>query len=165
VAYEWITDSLEDTWTQIERLVRPLGPEEYNALTPCPGWTVKDILSHLLGFELLLSGGEVPAFEGEMPAHVKNQIGELNEAFVQSNRELAGSEVLEKFSTVTKASLKRLRALDEESWEKLDGALKARSLTSGFKKLASSTRGFTCKTSAMHFYSPLMITAPARKLW
>ena len=74
VAYEWITDSLEDTWTQIERLVRPLSPEEYNALTPCPGWTVKDILSHLLGFELLLSGGEVPAFEGEMPAHVKNQI-------------------------------------------------------------------------------------------
>ena len=119
VAYEWITDSLEDTWTQIERLARPLAPSEYDALTPCPGWTVKDVLSHLLGFELLLSGGEVPAFEGEMPSHVKNQIGELNEAFVQANRNLAGIEVLEKFSSVTKAALKRLRALDEEAWEKV----------------------------------------------
>ena len=119
MAYEWITDSLEDTWTQIERLARPLAPSEYDAMTPCPGWTVKDILSHLLGFELLLSGGEVPAFDGEMPAHVKNQIGELNEAFVQANRNLAGIEVLEKFSSVTKAALKRLRALDEEAWEKV----------------------------------------------
>ena len=119
MAYEWITDSLEDTWTQIERLARPLAPSEYDALTPCPGWTVKDVLSHLLGFELLLSGGEVPAFEGEMPSHVKNQIGELNEAFVQANRNLAGIEVLEKFSSVTKAALKRLRALDEEAWEKV----------------------------------------------
>ena len=117
MAYEWIIDSLEDTWTQIDRLVRPQPEQAYDALTACPGWSVRDILSHLLGFELMLSGGAVPTYEGEMPAHVKNSIGELNEAFVQDNRNLPGIEVLDKFVSATNDSIKRLRALSDEEWE------------------------------------------------
>ena len=61
MAYEWITDALEETWTSIDRTMRQRGPESYAAQTPCPGWSVRDVLSHLLGFELMIRGEISPA--------------------------------------------------------------------------------------------------------
>ena len=78
MAYEWIIDALDTTWGSIDRLVRPQPPESYDALTPCPGWSVKDVLSHLVGFEKMLHGEAVPAHHGEWPQYVHNPIGEFN---------------------------------------------------------------------------------------
>jgi len=119
VAYEWIIDALDQTWSAIDRLVRPLPPEAYDAATPCPGWSVRDVLSHLLGFELMLHGAPVPQFEGPWPEYVKNPIGELNEAFVVAHRNEPGIEVLDEFHDATVRSLVALRALDDTGWEKV----------------------------------------------
>lgn len=119
VAYEWIVDALDQTWTSIDRLVRPLAPEAYDAPTPCPGWSVRDVISHLLGFELMIHGSPVPTFEGPWPEYVKNPIGELNEAFVEAHRGEPGLLVLNEFRDATTKSLAALRSLDEASWEKV----------------------------------------------
>jgi len=119
VAYQWIIDALDDTWSAIERTLRARPNEAYEAETPCPGWTVRDVLSHLTGFELLLRGGAVPAHEGPWPSHVKNPIGEVNEAFVEAYRSTPGPEVLDLFRVATQASLEALRALSDEAWEKV----------------------------------------------
>ncbi|MGC1237454.1 MAG: maleylpyruvate isomerase family mycothiol-dependent enzyme [Acidimicrobiales bacterium] len=119
MAYEWIVDALDETWTSIDRSLREREPEAYEAPTPCPGWSVRDVLSHLVGFELMLNGGAVPAHEGPWPSHVKNPIGEFNEAFVDSYRTWPGVEVLDLFRKTTHASLERLRALSESEWEKV----------------------------------------------
>ncbi len=120
MAYEWIVDALDETWSSIDRTMRPREPDAYLAQTPCPGWSVRDVLSHLIGFELLLRG-EV-AFEqheGPWPSHVKNPIGEVNESMVERYRSLPSEELLDLFRETTHRSIKHLRALDDEAWEKV----------------------------------------------
>ena len=119
MAYEWIVDALDQTWSSIDRLVRPQAPEAYDAITPCPGWTVRDVLSHLLGFEMMLRGAPVPEFHGEWPAYVHNPIGEFNEAFVQSYRDEPGVDVLNRLRAQGATSLTALRALNDAAWEKV----------------------------------------------
>jgi uncharacterized protein (TIGR03083 family) len=119
VAYEWIIDALETTWGSIDRLVRPQPPESYDAPTPCPGWSVKDVLSHLVGFEKMLHGEPVPQHHGPWPDYVHNPIGEFNEAFVQADRDRSGLEVLDDFRIQSARSIAALRALDDAAWEKV----------------------------------------------
>ncbi|MGH3733679.1 MAG: maleylpyruvate isomerase family mycothiol-dependent enzyme [Acidimicrobiales bacterium] len=119
MAYEWIVDALDETWTSIDRTLRGCGADVYEASTPCPGWSVRDVLSHLIGFELVLNGGAVPVHEGPWPSHVKNPIGELNEAFVEAYRRQSGDELLDLFRDITGDSLERLRSLSDEEWEKV----------------------------------------------
>ena len=119
MAYEWIIDALDETWSAIDRLVRPQPPSAYDAATPCPGWSVRDVLSHLLGFELMLRGAPAPSFEGPWPSYVHNPIGEMNEAFVQAHRHDPGIDVLNLLRDACDESLTALRALSEEQWEKI----------------------------------------------
>ena len=119
MAYEWIIDALDQTWTSIDRLLRPQPPGSYDAPTACPGWSVRDVVSHLLGFEVMLRGGPVPKFTGEWPDYVKNPIGEINEAFVQAHRGEPGIVVLDEFREAARNSLDALRALSLEEWEKI----------------------------------------------
>ncbi len=119
MAYEWIIDALDQTWMAIDRLLRPQAPEAYDAMTPCPGWSVRDVLSHLLGFEMMLRGAPVPEFRGDWPAYVHNPIGEFNEAFVQSNRDRPGVEVLDQLKAQCAMSLSALRSLGDDGWEKV----------------------------------------------
>jgi uncharacterized protein (TIGR03083 family) len=116
-SYEWIVDALEETWTATDRLLRPQSPTAYEAPTPCPGWSVRDVLSHLLGFESFLQGEPVPPHEGEWPAYVRNTIGEMNEAFVEAHRHEPGRDVLDQFREVTRLALIRLRGLSTDEWE------------------------------------------------
>jgi uncharacterized protein (TIGR03083 family) len=119
VAYEWITDALDTTWSSVDRLLRPQPAPSYDALTPCPGWSVKDVVSHLLGFEMMLRGAPVPGFQGPWPDYVHNPIGEFNEAFVQAYRSEPGPVVLDLFREQCALSMAALRALSDEEWEKV----------------------------------------------
>jgi uncharacterized protein (TIGR03083 family) len=80
---------------------------------------VKDVVSHLYGFETMLRGGPVPTREGEWPEYVKNPIGELNEAFVDEGRTLSGADVLARFVRASDNSLAALRQLSDDEWEKV----------------------------------------------
>ena len=119
MAYEWIVEALDETWTSIELLMREQPPTAYDAATSCPGWSVRDVLSHLLGFEMMLRGAPVPQFEGPWPEYVRNPIGELNEAFVADQRGQPGVEVLNRFIDAAQQSLVTLRGLDTAEWEKV----------------------------------------------
>ena len=119
MAYEWIIDALDQTWTSIDSLLRPMAPEAYEAPTPCPGWSVRDVLSHLVGFEEMLRGAPVPEHQGPWPPYVHNPLGELNEAFVEAHRHEAGIDVLNQFRDASVRSLRALRGLDDEAWDRV----------------------------------------------
>jgi uncharacterized protein (TIGR03083 family) len=119
VAHEWIVEGLESIWDAIDKVVRPIAPEDYDRATPCPGWNVRDVLSHLLGFELMMRGTPAPEIDFEMPDYVRNVIGELNEKFVVAHRDEPGIEVLNQFWDATRTSLQALRNLSDEEWEKV----------------------------------------------
>ncbi|MFE9448856.1 maleylpyruvate isomerase family mycothiol-dependent enzyme [Streptomyces sp. NPDC006739] len=53
-----------DAWTHsidaISELVQPLAEGEWNRRTPCPGWSVRDIVSHVIGLDCEMLGDPRP---------------------------------------------------------------------------------------------------------
>src|SRR6266571_1303476 len=80
---------------------RPYGPlldlagtfaaADWERATECPGWTVKDQLSHVVGVERTLLGEPLPA-PVDAP-YVRNDFGRIMEAGVAARRVLPGPEV------------------------------------------------------------------------
>ena len=114
--YEWIINALNETWNAVFDVLKEEPESSFDAATPCPGWTVRDVVSHLVGFELMLQGEPIPDVDFEMPGHVRNPIGEFNERFIEQRRTQPGAAVLAEFRRVTAASLERLRALRDDDW-------------------------------------------------
>ena len=106
--------SLDQTWRTIAELC--VGLDEAGFLTPTdlPGWTVKDVLSHILGTERSLRGEMPPDIEAR-GEHVRNDLGAFNERWVDSLRSSTGAEVLAQFREVTAAqAADRYRLTAEE---------------------------------------------------
>ncbi len=116
MAYEWLIEGLRETWSQTASLVSSVEARDLDRPTPCPGWTIRDVVSHLIGFELMLAGAPMPEMLIEQPSHVKNDIGKINEAFVEARRSNNKEEVLSEFRAVCDASIQRLEAMNEEDW-------------------------------------------------
>jgi uncharacterized protein (TIGR03083 family) len=53
-----------DAWTHsieaISALVQPLAEADWNRRTPCPGWSVRDIVSHVIGLDCEMLGDPRP---------------------------------------------------------------------------------------------------------
>ena len=83
MAYEWIIDALDETWSSIDRtLATARRSRPTTRRRRVPAGACATCSATCIGFELMLRGAPVPAHEGEWPAYVKNPIGEINEAFV-----------------------------------------------------------------------------------
>jgi uncharacterized protein (TIGR03083 family) len=115
--YEWLIEGIAETWSKTDSLLASISESDLDRPTPCPGWSVRDVVSHLIGFELMLAGVPAPALPGEVPDHVRNDIGKMNEAFVYEWCTRSKSEMAEEFRAVTRATLLRLQDLDQAAWE------------------------------------------------
>lgn len=55
--------------TAVEGLIASVNADQWGAPTPCPGWTVRDVVSHLVGgdqmFAALLNGDPMPGPEAD----------------------------------------------------------------------------------------------------
>jgi uncharacterized protein (TIGR03083 family) len=117
-------ENLAIVWASIDQLCSDLAGSEWELPTGCPGWTVKDHVSHLVDYEARALGRPGPRHEpGPLP-HVKNELGMANEIGVDARRPLPGAEVLVEFRQVTAERLVRLRQLTEED-------LAAQTMTAG----------------------------------
>ena len=92
---------MTQVWVSLVTACEKLKPTEWVLATDCPGWTVKDQLSHLIGIERLLLGDPPPPPLDDVPDHVSNAFGELNEAWVAARRAVPGHEVLDEFIEIT----------------------------------------------------------------
>ncbi len=101
---------LAEEWEAIDTLASGLGLPEWDLPTECPGWTVRDAVSHLIGIERTLLGDPPPPPLDELPPHVENEIGARNEAWVAPRRSWSGPSVLEEFRDVTARRLADLRS-------------------------------------------------------
>ena len=63
-----------------------LDPEQWRAPTELPGWTVHDVVAHVIGTEMMLSGTLPPDIDVAGRGHVHNEIGALNERWVEHLR-------------------------------------------------------------------------------
>jgi uncharacterized protein (TIGR03083 family) len=105
---------LERAWRSLDDLCARLTPEEWARPTECPGWTVKDIMSHMAGTESWLLGRPLANHDPESIDHVKNEIGRINEVQVDSRRPWSPEQVLAEYREVTRERLEILHGWTEE---------------------------------------------------
>jgi uncharacterized protein (TIGR03083 family) len=110
---------LEEVWSSIAEACEALAPPAWEQLTECPGWTVRDQLSHLVGTELLLLGEPPPPGPAEWPPHVRSEFGAVNEGAVELRRNRPGPEVLAEFVEVTQRRLAMLRGLSSADFDEI----------------------------------------------
>jgi uncharacterized protein (TIGR03083 family) len=114
---EPVVDELTEVWASVVTACEQLDDEQWGRPTDCPGWSVKDHLSHLIGIERMLLGDPSPPALTRVPAHVRNPFGEMNEAWVEARRSVPGSEVLAEFVDTTNRRLDALVAMSAEQFD------------------------------------------------
>lgn len=110
------TDTLNKlfaTWISIGGLCSPFTESQWKTSTACPGWSVQDIMSHLIGIERVLMGLKPTTHRSPPHDYVKNEMGETNEHEVDSRRSLTGAQVLAEWNDIVTRRTAALRAADE----------------------------------------------------
>ena len=110
------TEALRETWGGLAEACFELSSNEWALPTECPGWDVKDQLSHVIGIERSIMGEAAPEWDGPRGDHVKNDFAAVNEAWVAVRRPLEGAAVRAEFVEVTEARLAQLGERTEEEW-------------------------------------------------
>ena len=110
-------ENLETVWSSLNDLCSDLDESQWKTPTDCPGWSVQDQLSHIIGSEASLLGRPRPDHEPPEVGHIRNELGARNEVVVDWRRPLLGAKVLEEFREVTAERVKALRAMTEADFE------------------------------------------------
>lgn len=106
-----------DAWAHsidaISELVQPLAEAEWNRRTPCPGWSVRDLISHLIGLDCEMLGDPRPIHT--LPRdlfHVTNESQRYMEMQVDVRRHHTSPEMT---SELEYTVIRRNRQLRNES--------------------------------------------------
>jgi uncharacterized protein (TIGR03083 family) len=106
-----VVAELAEVWTSLTGLGAELAGEDWDRPTECPGWTVRDVYSHVIGTESgLLDRPPAPPLHDHGP-HVRNDMGRSNESEVLLRRDRPGSAIVTELQEVTAARLAALRAM------------------------------------------------------
>ncbi|AMT69648.1 maleylpyruvate isomerase family mycothiol-dependent enzyme [Mycobacteroides immunogenum] len=118
VAKEPVVAALAAEWTALGELGDSLNDEQWAAPSVLPGWTVKDVVAHVVGTERLLSGDPLPSTDEAVAGlpHVHNPVGVLNERWLTYYRKLPPVAVMNDLHTVTSARLAVLEGLTQEQF-------------------------------------------------
>ncbi len=115
---EPVVEVLAEEWNAIGEFGDVLDETEWVLPSECPGWTVRDVLSHMVGTERSLLGEPSPDPISTLP-HVHNEVGARNEGWVASLRSSQGPEVLAAFREVTALRLTQLREWPASRFEEV----------------------------------------------
>ena len=102
-AYQQTTQAVVD-------LGRSCSDADFDLPTACPGWTVKDQISHVVGLESWLHTGDVPQVEVPEYGHIRNEAGQFIERSVELRRRMVGQKVVDELETMV---ARRVAALSE----------------------------------------------------
>ena len=112
-------EALREVWVSLDDLLSRLSDDEWHTPTTLAGWDVQDNVAHIIGTEQMLNGVPAPAIEIDRGTrvHVRNDIGEFNEKWVESIRPMDPSLVLTRFGEITAERLDVLDALTQDEWD------------------------------------------------
>ncbi|MDG4861156.1 maleylpyruvate isomerase family mycothiol-dependent enzyme [Streptomyces sp. T-3] len=128
-----------DAWTHsveaISELVTPLAEGEWNWATPCPGWSIRDIVSHVIGLDCEMLGDPRPIHT--LPRdlyHVQTELQRYMEMQVDVRRHHTAPEMT---SELEYTIIRRSRQLRNES---RDPSVKVRGPLGTEETLEEATR-------------------------
>ncbi|MCR3722303.1 MULTISPECIES: maleylpyruvate isomerase family mycothiol-dependent enzyme [Prauserella salsuginis group] len=114
-----ITGALAAQWESLDALLASLPAAAWDRTSALPGWTVRDVVAHVIGTEASLLGEQTPDPDidvTELP-HVRNEIAAFNERWVQSMRDWDAPRMLDRFRDVVSRRGEALRAMTQEDFD------------------------------------------------
>lgn len=108
---------LQGEFAALGGLCRQLAPEEWSAPSSLPGWTLHDVLAHVVGTESALLGASVPSVEPPSLERLRNPIAEVNEVWVESMRLWSDGQLLDRFEEVTEERLAALGGMSQADFD------------------------------------------------
>ena len=112
-----IVPLLVEEFDALGALCEPFSDDDWSTPTGLPGWTVKDVMSHIIGTESMLLGEQAPTVEVPEYEHVKNPTAGFNEAWVESLRPVPGAQVLERFRAIAAKRTDALRGMTQDDFD------------------------------------------------
>lgn len=110
---------LLDVWQSALETVVALGTsatdEEWQLPTPCPGWSVGDVVAHLVDIEQMMAGSARPEHEPDWSSlpHVQADFGRFTEVGVDVRRSHAREDVLAELQATIELRRSQLDAVPE----------------------------------------------------
>jgi uncharacterized protein (TIGR03083 family) len=101
----------------LEQLCSSLADSQWELASPLPGWSVRDVVSHVVGTEAMLLGEEVPTVDIAGADHVRNPVAEVNERWVASMRSFSPEKMRSRLNSVTSRRREALEAMSQEDFD------------------------------------------------
>ncbi|WP_232320473.1 maleylpyruvate isomerase family mycothiol-dependent enzyme [Rhodococcus sp. WMMA185] len=119
IAKEPLTAALIEQWRVIGTLLPELTDAQWASATPLPGWRVQDVVAHIVGTELMLSGVDTPASADDLSQleHVRNRVGLHVERWVAAFRGCTSQQVLAKYREITAHRAGVLEAMTQSDFD------------------------------------------------
>ena len=161
-----VVDALTEEWRVIDALLAELDGDQWLAPSNLPGWTVHDIVSHLIGTESLLSGINPPSINLDVHAlpHVHNEIAAFNERWVEGLRRTPHSDLLTRYREITAERTEALRSMTSADWDAETQTPVGLAPMAGSCVFGPSTVGCTNSTSEMQLAFRVRKADCARRL-
>jgi uncharacterized protein (TIGR03083 family) len=113
-----VLSGLFGTWDSLDQLLTGLSEEQWQMPTPLPGWSVHDVVAHIIGTESVLHGISTPDADIDVStlAHVRNDVGVANECWIRHLSAESGADLHQRFRTLTADRRKRLTEMSVDDW-------------------------------------------------
>jgi uncharacterized protein (TIGR03083 family) len=113
-----VLSGLFGTWDSLDQLLTGLSERQWRTPTPLPGWSVHNVVAHIIGTESVLHGISTPEADIDVSTldHVRNDVGVSNECWVRHLSAESGAELLQRFRSLTADRRKRLTDMSVDDW-------------------------------------------------
>ena len=113
-----VLSGLFETWDSLDRLLTGLSEQQWQTPTPLPGWSVHNVVAHIIGTESVLHGISTPEADIDVSAlaHVRNDVGIANECWIRHLSGESGADLHQRFRTLTADRRQRLTDMSVDDW-------------------------------------------------
>jgi uncharacterized protein (TIGR03083 family) len=113
-----VLDGLFAEWDAIVAVVEGLSDAQWQAPTPLPGWSVHDVVAHVIGTESMVQGAGTPEADIDVSTlkHVRNDVGVMNERWVRKLRGVSTADMLDKLRDTLAGRRAALTDMSDDEW-------------------------------------------------
>jgi uncharacterized protein (TIGR03083 family) len=113
-----VLSGLFGTWDSLDLLLTGLTEQQWRTPSALPGWSVHNVVAHIIGTESALHGINAPEADIDVSEldHVRNGVGVANETWVRHLGALSGAELQERFRSITADRRKALTDIPVDEW-------------------------------------------------
>jgi uncharacterized protein (TIGR03083 family) len=112
-------EALSAEWASVYELATSLSDEQWHKPSILPGWSVGDTVVHVMTTELVILGDPEPAVEAEVSSfgHVRNNIGAMNERWLEHYRVQGRAAALADFTDAVERRTAALNAMTQDDFD------------------------------------------------